>query len=174
MSEQPNEDTTPPAAPPAEPSAEPNLGDAGQAAIKAERDRADRLERELKKREQEDEKRRKDAMSEQEKAIEAAKEAARAETTAEYEARILGLRIQARATNFHDPELVVGMLELPADAKDDEIDAALAKVAKERPYLTKGGSVPPMAQGPRGTQSSPDGSSNEDWLRNKVQAARNR
>jgi hypothetical protein len=165
-----DEQTTPPAgdAPPSGES-EPT---AYEKALEAERTERKKLEVELKKRVAQDEKARLAAMDENARAVEEAKLAARQEVTAEYEAKILGLRVQARASSFHDPSLVAGLLELPADASDDEIDKALEKVAAAKPYLVKapGAGVPPLAQGPRGTPPGPADAG--DWLRTMVNEKR--
>jgi hypothetical protein len=159
---------TPPAAPPAP---DAPLGDGGQAALKAERERADKLEKELKKRDAELEKARIAALDENARAIEEAKIAARTEVVGEYEAKMMGLRVQARASAFHDPEMVVGLLTLPEGATDDEIDQALAKVATEKPYLVKTpSSLPTMPQGPRSTGGPTEG--DDDWLTKAVNAKR--
>lgn len=164
---------TPPAeglAPPAPAEPDAPLGDAGSAAIKAERERADKAEKELKRRDVEAEKARVAALDENARAVEEAKIAAKAEVTSEYEVRIMGLRVQARAAAFHDPELVAGLLELTADATDADIDKALATVAAEKPYLVKAGGVPPMPQGPRGN-GAPTANA-DDFLRQAVLAKR--
>jgi hypothetical protein len=137
--------------------------------LRKERDERKRLEGVLKAREQEDEKARLAAMDDNARAIEEAKAAARAETASEYEQRILGLRAQSRASSFHDPDLAVKLLELKGDPTDAEIDAALAALAKDKPYLVKTASgVPPTPQGPR----SPAGQAGDpnDWLRRTVAA----
>jgi hypothetical protein len=156
---------TPPA-PPAPP-ADPPLGDAGQAALKAERERADKAEKALKAREAADEKARIAALDDNARAIEEAKAAAKAEAATEYEAKIMGLRVAARAAgDFVDTELVTSLVTLPTDATDDEIDKALLKVAQEKPYLVKPQhGVPPMPQGPRGNgPSTADGITQGDKM----------
>lgn len=136
-------------------------------ALERERAERKRLEGELKARQQQDEAARLAAMDDNARAVEEAKVAARAEVQAEYEAKLLGLRAQTRAAQFHEPELAVSLAGLEPGMSDAEIDAALAALAKERPYLVKGaGSVPPVPQGPRGGQG-PAVDAN-DWLRQSV------
>jgi hypothetical protein len=166
---------TPPAAEPSPPATPPApdapLGDGGTAALKAERERADKLEKELKKRDADLEKARIASLDENARAIEEAKAAVKTEVTAEYEARMMGLRVQARAGAFHDPELVVGLLTLPEGATNEEIDQALATVATEKPYLVKSpNALPAMPQGPRGSGAPTEG--DDDWLTKAVNAKR--
>jgi hypothetical protein len=142
-------------------------------ALVAERAEVKRLKAELKERETQDEQARRAAMTDQERALAEAKDAARRETVQEYDARILKLRVQAKAADFHDPDLVSSLLDLDADAKDDEIDRALADLAKERPYLVKAPGVRPMPQGPRSGSKSGDDVTGDDWLRQMVDAKRN-
>ena len=162
-----------PPAPDATPPADPPLGDAGAAAIKAERERADKAEKALKAREAADEKARIAALDDNARAIEEAKAQVKAEVAAEYQAKIMGLRVQARAAgDFVDPELVVSLVTLAEDATDEEIDAALLKVAKEKPYLVAKGAGPTMQQGPRTPPPTNDATDSGDrFLRGMVERA---
>lgn len=141
-------------------------------ALVAERAEVKRLKAELRTRQEKEEQERRAAMTDQERALAEAKDAARRDTVAEYESRILKLRVQAKASNFHDPELVSSLLGLDAEASDAEIDSALASLATERPYLVKTNGVPPMPQGPRSAPKGSDGVTGDDWLRQMVDSKR--
>ena len=170
----PPEETEEPTAPPADETPSDGEDDSPlHRALVAERAEVKRLKQELRDRQSKDEEARRAAMSDQERAIEEAKDAARKATVEEYESRIFNLRVQAKASDFYDTELVASLLKLDADASDEELDAALAELAKERPYLVKAGSsVPPMARGPRSQPTGGEAQSADDWLRATVQAKR--
>jgi hypothetical protein len=172
------EGTPPPETPPAPPAppADPPKDDEDtplHRALIAEREEVKRLKAELKTREDSEEQARRAAMTDQDRALAEAKDAARRDTVAEYEGRIMKLRVQAKASNFHDPELVSSLLDLDADASDAEVDKAIADLATARPYLVKTPGVPPMPQGPRSGPKGGDDVSGDDWLRQMVDAKRN-
>lgn len=148
----PPEEQTPPVneTPPTDAPPEPTQL---EKALAAEREEVKRLKTELGKRTAADEAARLAAMDDASRAIEEAKISARKEVASEYETRLMGLRVQARAAgDFVDVDLVSGLVALPVDATDEEIDAALVKVATEKPYLVKqqAPGIPPMPQGVRG------------------------
>lgn len=142
--------------------------DALQRALKAERKRARDLEKTLKEYQAKDDEAAKAAMSEQEKAIAEAVAAAREAAKAEYDQQILKLRVEAKAggMNFHDPALALSLLDVSADATDDEIVDALKGLADDRPYLVKT-ATPKMEMGPRATgdKGQISATSNEEWFR---------
>jgi DNA polymerase III gamma/tau subunit len=137
-------------------------------ALKAERKRARDLEKQLQALQAQLDTVAKEDLTEQEKAITEAVAAARAEAKAQYDEQMLRLRVESKAAgmSFHDPKLALGLLELEADATDDEILDALKGLAEERPYLVKT-AVPKMDMGPRaGANGSIGATSNENWFRN--------
>lgn len=149
--------------------------DAYEKALKTEREARKALEGQLKQLQAAEEERARAAMSEQERAIAEAKAAGRAEAQAEYQATLLKARVEAKATgmNFHDPDLVMGLLELDPSADDADIEASLKAIAESRPYLVKQ-AVPNLPQGPRGDGGpgvSP-AKSGDDWIRQMVDARR--
>jgi hypothetical protein len=146
--------------------------DGYEKALKAERKARRELEKEMKALREAEEQRSREAMSEQERAIAEAREEARNEVKAEYDKQILKARVEAKAAslNFHDPNLALSLLEVDADASDDELMGELESLAKERPYLVKQG-VPKMDMGPRttGDGQSVSAVSSEDWFRQVMQ-----
>jgi hypothetical protein len=147
----PAEPAEPVAAPPAE---EAEFTDADRAAmskaIKAEREQRKAIEEDLKRFRAAEEEAKKASMTELERAVAEAKASARAELEAEYKAQLLKTKVEAKAgAKFHDPEIVISLLDIDADASDAEVDEALAALAESRPYLVKH-AVPNLPQGPRG------------------------
>lgn len=145
-------------------------------ALKIERESRKDLERKLREFESAEQDRVKAAMTDQERAILEAKESARAEVTSEFEVKVLRARVEAKAAgmNFHDPDLIVSLLgDVPADATDDDLVAALEQIGKDRPYLVKT-AIPKMDMGPRtgADQQSLGSNSGEDWFRNLINKAR--
>ena len=137
-------------------------------ALRAERKRARDLEKAVKEYQEKVDKVAQEDMNEQQKAVAEAVAAARAEAKAEFDAQILKLRVEAKAgqMNFHDPALALSLLDVEADATDDELEDALKALAGDRPYLVKA-AAPKADLGPRGTDNGAVmPTSNEDWFRN--------
>jgi hypothetical protein len=136
-------------------------------ALRAERKRARDLEKQVKEFQSKVEKLDQEDLGEQEKALAEAVATARAEAKAEFDGKMLKLRVESKAAgmNFHDPALTMGLLEVEADATDDEILDALKELAEARPYLVK--SVrPDVGPGPRpGKDGGMSGVSDENWFR---------
>lgn len=135
---------TPPEAPPAPAASDDEpLGEPGKAALKAERARAAKAEKELKKLRDEAAAREAEAMSESEKAIAAAKAEGVSEATAAANRRIVRSEVKALAAKkLNDPADAVAMLDLDqfevdGDGEVDEeaITAALDALVAAKPYL---------------------------------------
>jgi hypothetical protein len=143
--------------------------EAYEKALKSERESRKALEKELKAFREAEEERRREAMSDTERAIAEAKAAARAEVETEYKSQLMKSRVKAKAQlmGFHDPALVSSLVDLEPDASAEEIDEAVAEIAAARPYLVKP-AVPNLPQGPRG---GADGKAmggtvaTDDWFR---------
>lgn len=146
-----------------------SLGDGGKKALDAERvarrtaeKTAKQHEVELAKARAELDEVRSGQLSEQEKAIEAARkeahDAAKAETSSQYQRRLDAGDVKvAAATKFANPDkaiLFVDLEGIPRDADGNiepkALDAALAKVLKEEPYLAKSGGAGSADGGARG------------------------
>ena len=153
--------TTATVTPPAEPSkTDPpadGLGDAGKAAIAAERKRASTAEKALKAAQTKLDQIAEANQSEQEKAIDKARkeaaEAARAEVTSEYQSKVLQSEIRAQAAGkFANPALAVRLLDLDAtDAfgNDGEVDATVIASAIDE-FLAADGNEGLRAGSPNG------------------------
>lgn len=149
-----------------------SLGDGGKKALDAERAARRNAEKTAKAHESELAKARAELdevrsgqLSEQEKAIEVARkeaaEAAKAETTSKYQSRLDAGDAKAAANKFADPAdaiLYLDLESLPRDASGDlepkALEAALAKVLKEKPHLAKTG--PGSADGGARGGGAPD------------------
>lgn len=144
------------------------LGDAGKAALDAERaarKAAEKLAREaqaaLRKREEAD-------MSEHERAVAEARKEGATEVTKAFQTRLLNAEIRARAAGkLANPELAVKLVDLGDGAFDDDgeinakaIDAEIERLLKDEPYLA---AAPPEATRPHvdldGGKGSAGGSS---------------
>lgn len=136
------------------PSAEEALGDAGKAALEAERKARKDAERKLKAAEAAVEEARKAGLSEAERAVEDARKAAREETASAFKAKLAASALRAAAAGkLADPEDAIRFLDLSAISVDDdgEVDTKdLASMVdgllKEKPYLA--GSAPAGKPGP--------------------------
>lgn len=138
---------TPPADPPSEDPPPVDLGDAGKAAIKAERDRAKAAEAALKKLQKEHEELRAANQTDAERALEEARAEGRqaaldeaADLRATAHRRILEAEvIRAAAGKLADPADAVRLLDLevPDDGEVDTeaIEAAIAELVDQKPYL---------------------------------------
>lgn len=118
---------------------------------------------------------RKQAMSEQERAIEEAKQEARQEVETEYRAKLFEMKVRARAANvLNDPDDAFRLIDfVDVDLDDDDaIDDAIKLLVDEKPYLARQEQPSPepnrrnrlsIDQGPQGGGSShPSGN---DWIR---------
>jgi len=123
--------------------------------------------------------------SEQERAVREAQEKGREEAKAEsdkaaadYERRIAMLRIEsAAAGSFADPHDAVSLLPLDdllserdEASRDKKVEAALAKLLEEKPYLAANGSAsgkrPPLVT--QGARGSGEGRSKErSWIKRR-------
>lgn len=153
----------PPAPPPAGGGADPAVPPTQQqppaptaleTALASERARNQELERQIGESRARDEAARLASMDEAARKIEEARIAVRNELQGEHKKELLTYRVRAAAGAFHDAaltaELVIGG-GLPVDATDEQVTAALAQIAADKPYLVKGGTPPPaIPQGPSG------------------------
>lgn len=91
-------------------------------------------------------------MSDQEKAIAEARKEGAAETQAEYEGKLTASRLKAAAAaaGFVDPSDVARMIDTAGLDSDEDIDTAIAELAKSKPYLLGKGAPPNGDQGPKG------------------------
>jgi hypothetical protein len=120
-----------------------DLGDAGKKALAAERARAQKAERELKRQRAEIDKLRTAGQSEQEKAITKAREEAKVEALNEVRLERVRDKIEVRAAGkLADPEDAAVLLgDLTRFVDDDgsidakEIDRAIALLVRTKPYL---------------------------------------
>lgn len=135
-----------------EPKKEEPLGDAGKAALDAERSARKAAEKEareakaaLKKREEAD-------MSEQDRAVAQARREGADEVTSAYRTRLLNAEIRARAAGrFANPEVALKLVDVGDKGFDDEgeinasaIDAEITRLLKDEPYLAaKATTTPP-------------------------------
>jgi hypothetical protein len=137
-------------------------------ALRAERKRARDLEKQVKEFAAKQEAVDSADLSGQEKAVAEAVAAARADAKTQFDSQIVKLRVESKAAgmNFHDPSLAVSLIEVEADATDDELMDALKDLAADRPYLVKS-STPKMDMGPRpGKDGTLNSGTDEDWFRN--------
>lgn len=139
--------------PPVEPPADPQLGDAGKAAIKAERDRAAKAERDLKAAQKRLTELEEGNLNEVDRAIKAARDEATAEAMAAVNQRILKSEVKAAAAGkFNDPADALAYLDLTELVDSDgEVDptavsAAIDALLEAKPYLGSG-AKPPAAPG---------------------------
>lgn len=153
---------------------ESKLGDAGKAALDAERSARAAAEKEAKAAKAELEELRKANMSEQEKAVAEAKEAGKAEALTVANARLLKSEAKAAAGGkLADPSDAPALLgDLDRFLKDDEIDtkamaSAIDALVKAKPYLAPSGRPGPL---PGGGAKPSAGQSMDDWLRSQASA----
>ncbi len=109
-------------------------------------------------------------MTEQEKAIEAAKKEATEEVDARYQVLLKTERLRARASGkVNDPDDAIRLLNLDAIDLDDTegMDAAIAELIKQKPYLAAKYTVPTIDQGPQGKDPIPKEDANS-WLRRAI------
>mgnify|MGYP003575885273 CR=1 FL=1 len=108
------------------------LGDAGKAAIAAERQRANAAEKALKALQKERDQLAEASQTETEKAIAAARKEAQLETSKGYQSKILNAEIRAQAAGkFSNPKLAARLLDLDADEVfSAEGDPDAKKIAK--------------------------------------------
>lgn len=166
--EQPNPDEAGTEQPnPAEQPKDADLGEGGKKAIAAEREARERAEARVRELEAEQEEARKAALSDQERAIEEAREQARAEEREKAAADIAKAKAIGKAEGrFHDPEDAIEKAGITADMTDDQIKAALDKVATDKPWLAKTGSGGGgVSQGPRGGVDAGGGKTPDEMLR---------
>lgn len=114
------------------------------------------------------------SMSDQDKAVEEARKAAREEAATAFNRRLVQAEVRAAAAGkLADPEDAIRFLDLEEFAVDSEGDvdkkavaAAVARLVKEKPYLTAG-ATRPTGDADQGTRRPAAGSSN-DWLRSAI------
>lgn len=143
--------TTPPA------TGDEPLGEAGLKALAAERERADKAERELKALKAKD-------LTESERTAQERDELKA--TNARLESEIRSTRARTAAitaatkTGFWDPDLAASLIDVSQVQFDEagqpkNVDALVAAIAKERPRLLNGGAgQPDHGGGPRGAPAS--------------------
>lgn len=132
------------------------------------------LRERLKAAEAEAERLRKEAMSEQERAIAEAREEAAAEIRAEYEAKLLERSVRAIAsTRLNDPEDAWRLIDFEdVDAEDEKaIEKAIDDLVKAKPYLARKRGGNGIDQGPHGSTPA-GGSGGNDWLRSVTSGRR--
>lgn len=152
-----------------EPTKEEPLGDAGKAALDAERAARKAAEREareakaaLKKREEAD-------MSEHERAVAQARREGADEVSTAYRTRLLSAEIRARAAGrFANPEVALKLVDVGDKGFDDEgeinasaIDAEITRLLKDEPYLAVKAAAPPPPDFDGG-KGSADGANDND------------
>lgn len=127
------------------------LGDAGKAALDAERKARREAERRLKAAEAAIEEARTASMSEAERAVEEARRAAREETATAFKSKLAASAVRAAAAGrLQDPEDAIRFLDLSSVHVDDdgEVDtkglgAMVEGLLKDKPYLA---AVPPAGK----------------------------
>ncbi len=134
MADEPAEGTAATAEPPAAPV--DGLGDAGKAAIAAERKRANAAEKALKAVQEQLDGLTQASQTETEKAIDKARkeatDAATAEVTKSFRDRILKSEIRAQATGkYADPDDAIRLLELEDDVFDDDGEVRTDALSKQ-------------------------------------------
>lgn len=166
----------------AEPAAVPavdGLGDAGKAAIAAERERANNAEKALKALQKERDQLAEASQTEIEKAIAAARKEAAVETSKGYQSKILNAEIRAQAAGkFSNPRLAARLLDLDADEVFDASgDPDAKKIAKaiddflaleENAGLKAGASSRPAGDADAGKGGSAPSTNMNDYIRQGI------
>lgn len=141
--------------------------------VKTLREQVKSQEAAQRKAEQEIEKARLASLGEAERAIEEARKAGREEAMAEQRNVILGAQVvaHAAAAGFADPDDVRRLLSTDDLADEAAVKAAVAKLAKDKPYLLKSrvGGGGRVEQGPQGAKPSSEGT---DWLGDRIRNKR--
>jgi hypothetical protein len=143
-----------------------------EAALTAERRGREALQRQL-------DDLKKQAMSEQERAVAEAHEAGKAEARAELSTAMLRAEIRARAAGkLSDPADAVRLLDVDELLHDDgtfdhkQIDAALDELLKSKPYLAaQSNGSPPPPRPPQGVREQPaehGSTAADDYLRGLI------
>jgi hypothetical protein len=107
------------------------------------------------------------AMSETERAVTEARQAGYDAAVAESRDTVTGALVSAAAAaaGFLNPADAGRFLDLSAI---EDVEGAVAALAKERPYLTRVAAAPGLPQGPRGAAIASD----SDWLGTQMRARR--
>jgi len=142
--------------------AEPTLGDAGKAAIKAERQRAAKAEREAKELRARLEAIEAENLTESEKAIAAARDEGRAEAMTSANERLLRAEVKAAAAGkLSDPADALALLDLSGFSVGDDgevdpeaIESAIDALVDQKPYLAAGAKPGPTGTGGGGARPS--------------------
>lgn len=164
---------TPPATTPPAPNPDPEgLGEAGLKALRAERARGEKAERDLAALRAENDDLRAKTQTEAEKAVAAAKKEGRAEAEAEANRRIVRSELRAiSATRVSDPEDAAALLgDLDRFVVKGEVDtkaitSAIDELVKAKPYLAPAGKARPL---PGGSATQSSGVSINDAIRQKA------
>lgn len=147
-----------------------------QNALKAERKRWEKAERELAEL-------RRSQMSESEKAVAEAKAAGRQEAMAEVSGRLLAAEVRAAAAGkLADPADAVRLLDFDAldlvnddgTVKPKEVESAIDDLIKAKPYLAPSSAAPSPTRPPQGARDGGQGGDQkpDDFLRSVVKRAR--
>lgn len=163
----------PPPAPPAPKNEEPEgLGEAGLKALRAERARADKAERERDAAATERDELKTKTQTAQERELDAAKKSGRDEATLEANRRIVRSEVKAAAgTKLADPEDAAALLgDLDRFIVKGEVDSravssAIDELVKAKPYLGNRGTARPL---PGGGATHTAGSSFNDTIRRQI------
>jgi len=111
---------------------------------------------------------RREAMSEQERAVAEAYDRGRSEERAEWEPRVTEARLRALAASvMRDPDDAVAMIRLEPGDGDEEMKAAIARLIEGKPYLAiDAAPAAPATDIAQGQRSGGVASSDpESWLR---------
>jgi hypothetical protein len=132
-------------------------------ALHAERQNSKTLKAALTKKERDAETQRVASLTEAEQAVEKARKEGRDEAIAELKGDLTRSRVTAAAAaaGFADPADAAGFLDLSGLDTEDDVAAAVAALAKLKPYLLKRTQAS-LEQGPKGKESS---ATPADWLR---------
>ncbi len=113
------------------------------------------------------------AMSEADRKIEEARLAGRTEAESAYKVEVTKAKVTAAAAaaQFNDPADAHSMIpDLSALEAEEDIKAAVAKLAEQKPYLVKQAPKPTPPAGPQSKVRDGEAKTATDWLRSTLEA----